>query len=123
MPSHRGPPAGTPSEAEKSAALEARAARHPLTHEQAQALIAVGVPAAEYLQHIERPWGMDDTALARRLARARGWSPAAIAVFLRRPEALVRAALRPQGRERGGPRCTPYRARHARILNATEAGR
>jgi len=101
LPSHRGPPAGTPSEAEKSAALEARAARHRLTQGQVQALIAVGVPAAEYLQHIERPWGMDDTALARRLARARRWSPTAIAVFLRRPEALVRAALRPQVRARG----------------------
>ena len=101
MPAYLGPPATTPSEAEKSAALEAMADRHPLTRQQAQTVTAVGVPAAEYLQHIERPWGMDDTALARRLARARRWSPTAIAVFLRRPEALVRAALRPQVRARG----------------------
>lgn len=101
MPAHLGPPAGTPSEADKSAALEAVAAKHRLTREQAQALTAVGVTTAEYLEHINRPWGSADTALARRLARARRWSPAAIAAFLRRPEALVRAALRPQGR--GGP--------------------
>ncbi len=101
MLSHRGRPAGTPSEAEKSAALEAVAAKQRLTREQAQVLTAVGVTSAEYLEHINRPWGSADTALARRLARARRWSPAAIAAFLRRPEALVRAALRPQGR--GGP--------------------
>jgi len=101
MPSHRGPPAGTPSEAEKGEALEAVAARHGLTWEQAQVLIAVGVSAGEHPRYPERPWRMDDTALARRLARTRRWSPTAIAAFLRRPEALVRAALRPQGRDRG----------------------
>lgn len=83
MSADLGPPATTPSETEKSAALEAKADRHPLTHEQAQALIAVGVPAAEYPQHTERPWGSADTALVRRLARARRWLPAAIAAFLR----------------------------------------
>ena len=98
MPAHLGPPAGTPSDAKKSEALEAVAVRHRLTREQAQALTAVGVPTAEYSQHIERPWGSADTALARRLARARRWSPAAIAAFLRRHEAQVREMLRTAGR-------------------------
>lgn len=101
MPADLAPPrAGTPSEADKSKALEAVAARQRLTREQAQALTAVGVSAAEHPQQVERPWGMDDDALARRLSLVRGWSPAAIAAFVNRSEAVVRAALarRPPGR-------------------------
>lgn len=93
MPADRGPPAGTSSEVEKSAALEAVAARNCLTQQQAQALAAVGVSASEHRRHIERPWGNDDDAMVRRLTRVRGWSPTAIGTFLNRPEARVRASL------------------------------
>lgn len=103
MPAHLGLPGDAPSDAEKSKALEAVAAQQRLTQEQIQALTAVGVTAAEHRQHSERPWRSDDDAMVQRLLRVRGWSPAAIAAFLHRPEAQVRAALRPQGRDRGGP--------------------
>ena len=93
MPAELGLPAGTPSETEKSEALEALAARQRLTREQARALAAAGMSATEYPRQIERPWDSDDDVLARRLALVRGWSPAAIAAFLNRPEAVVRAAL------------------------------
>ena len=93
MPSDLGPPASTPSEAEKSEALEALAARQRLTREQTQTLTAVGVTAADQARHSERPWGSADNATTRRLARVRGWSPAAIAAFLHRTEAQVEAAL------------------------------
>ncbi len=91
MPADLGLPAGTPSETEKSEALEALAARQRLTRAQARALAAIGM--SEYPRQIERPWDSDDDVLARRLALVRGWSPAAIAAFLNRPEAVVRAAL------------------------------
>jgi|GEM_PF-6666314 len=105
MPAQLGSPAGTSSEAEKSAALEAVGARHGLTYEQVQALTAVGVTGAGHPQHIQRPWGSDDDAMVRRLARVRGWSPAAISVFLNRPEAQVRASLtgHAPGRTQGSP--------------------
>ena len=63
MPADLAPPAGTSSEAQKNAALEAVAARHGLTAEQVQALAAVGVSASEHRRHIERPRGNDDDAM------------------------------------------------------------
>jgi len=93
MPAHLGLPPHAPSEAEKSQALEAVAAQQRLTKEHVQALTAVGVSVAEHREQGERPWSRDDDAIVRRLARVRGWSPAAIATFLHRPEAQVRSAL------------------------------
>ena len=64
-------------------------------------LAATGVAPPDHRPPPDRPWGPDDDALVRRLHRVRGWSPAAIAVFVNRPEAHVRAALewlqRPDG--------------------------
>ena len=91
MPADLGPSPETFSAAKKNEALEAMASRCRLTPEQAQALAAVGVGG--HSRYIERPWGSDDDATARRLARVRGWSPTAIGAFLNRPEAQVRAAL------------------------------
>ena len=93
MPADLGPPHGSPSEATKSEALEAVAGRRRLTREHAEALSAVGILPTDRAGQAERPWGSADDATAKRLARVRGWSPAAIAAFLHRTEAQVQAAL------------------------------
>ena len=83
-----------PSDASKGSVLEALAAGCKLSLEQARVLAATGISTGDRgsLPH-DRPWCADDDVLAYRLHRVRGWSPAAIAVFVNRPEAMVRAAL------------------------------
>jgi len=98
-----GPPDAAPSEADKSAALEALAAHRPLTKEQRLTLVAVGLTSGDRPKHIDRPSDEADIVMARRLSRARGWSPAAIGAFVHRSEAQVREMLRPQVRGRRGP--------------------
>jgi len=103
MPPHVGPPAA-PSADEQIAALEGVVARRRMAREQAQAEAATEATGAGHPQPVDRPWGRTDDALVRRLARVRGWSPAAIAGFLHRPEERVRAALGGQAPGRAGGR-------------------
>ena len=88
---------GLPSDGAKGAALEALAARQPLSPAHMRALAAAGVAAVDRASsRPERPWGAVDDAMARRLHRVRRWSPAAIPAFLNGPEARVQSALGPR---------------------------
>lgn len=82
-----------PSNAARGSALEALAARRRLSADELRVLAATGIAPPDHRAPPNRPWGADDAGLVRRLHRVRGWSPAAIAVFVNRPEAQVRAAL------------------------------
>lgn len=78
---------------EKCAALEAVASHRTLTIQQSRIIVKLGLNSVDKLGTIERPWGVADTAMVRRLAKARGWSVLAISAFLHRPESQVREAL------------------------------
>lgn len=84
-----------PPDAVRGTALETLAAGRRPTPQQLRALAATGISAPDRWPPPERPWGPSDDLLVRRLALGRGWSPAAIAVFVNRPEAQVRTALDP----------------------------
>lgn len=87
-------PASPPSEADKNAALEALAARRPLTKAETRTLMAIGLTAGDRPGHTRRPWDEADALLVRRLAERRGWSPTAIAAFLHRSDTDIAAMLR-----------------------------
>lgn len=96
-----------PSEPEKSAALDALGAHRPLSARQTQVLAMMGVSANDSARRPERLWGADDDRLLLRLAHVRHWSAGAISAFLRRPEPLVREALRHLQRARPSERRAP----------------
>lgn len=83
-----------PQDAVRGSALESLAAGRRPTPEQLRVLAATGIAPPDH-RPPERPWGPIDDLVARRLSLVRGWSPAAIAIFVNRPEAQVRAALDP----------------------------
>ena len=70
----------------KCAALEAIAANRSVDRETREILLSLGIQGHEKHVARDRPWGEADDVEVRRLAMARGWSSAAIAVFLHRSE-------------------------------------
>ena len=77
----------------KCAALEAVAANRTVDRQTREILLSLGIQGHEKHVARDRPWGEADDVEVRRLATARGWSSAAIAVFLHRSEDQVSHAL------------------------------
>lgn len=77
----------------KCAALEAVAANLAVDRETREILLSLGIQGHEKHVARDRPWGEADDVEVRRLATARGWSSAAIAVFLHRSEDQISHSL------------------------------